>query len=97
MFTTLIRFDHVYHTHFMCNRRAIHEYDNLWPYLRDLYTTPGVAETVDLDHIREHYYTTHPDVNPSGIVAPGPDLDFAAAHDRDRLSGGPPQALIADD
>jgi putative glutathione S-transferase len=93
MFTTLVRFDHVYHTHFKCNRRAIHEYDHLWPYLRDLYTTPGVADTVDLDHIREHYYRTHPNVNPNRIVAPGPDLDFTAAHDRDELPGDPPAAL----
>jgi putative glutathione S-transferase len=94
MFTTLVRFDQVYHTHFMCNRRHIHEYDNLWPYLRDLYQTPGVAETVDMDHIKEHYYTTHPDVNPKRIVAAGPDLGFAADHDRNTLAGGPPEALI---
>ncbi len=74
MFTTLIRFDNVYHTHFMCNVRQIREYDNLWPYLRDLYQTSvgdqrdgyGVADTVDMDHIKEHYYTTHPDVTPHG-------------------------------
>jgi putative glutathione S-transferase len=90
MFTTLIRFDHVYHTHFKCNVRAIHEYDNLWPYLRDLYQTPRVADTVDLDHIREHYYTTHPEVNPKRIVAQGPDLDFEAPHDRDRLASVAP-------
>ena len=94
MFTTLVRFDHVYHTHFMCNVQAIHEYDNLWPYLRDLYQTPGVAETVNLDHITEHYYTTHPDVNPQRIVARGPDLDFEAPHDRDALPGGPPASLF---
>lgn len=64
MFTTLIRFDNVYHTHFMCNVQQIREYDNLWPYLRDLYQTAGVAATVNMDHIKEHYYTTHPDVNP---------------------------------
>jgi putative glutathione S-transferase len=93
MFTTLIRFDHVYHTHFMCNVTAIHEYDNLWPYLRDLYQTAGVAETVRLDHIKEHYYTTHPDVTPSRIVARGPDLDFEAPHDRDELPGEPPAPL----
>jgi putative glutathione S-transferase len=89
MFTTLIRFDHVYHTHFMCNVRAIHEYEHLWEYLRDLYQLPGVAETVELDHITEHYYTTHPDVNPSGVVARGPDLEFEAPHDRDRLGEDP--------
>jgi len=87
MFTTLVRFDHVYHTHFKCNRKAIHEYDNLWPYLRELYQLSGVADTVDMDHIMEHYYRTHPNVNPTRIVATGPDLDFTAPHDRDGLHG----------
>mgnify|MGYP002762017948 CR=1 FL=1 len=95
MFTTLVRFDEVYHTHFMCNHKLIREYDNLWPYLRDLYQTPGVGETVDIDHITEHYYTTHPDVSPKRIVPTGPDPDFEAAHDRDELSGAPPAALGA--
>ncbi|WP_418280784.1 glutathione S-transferase family protein [Halorubrum sp. DTA98] len=90
MFTTLVRFDQVYHTHFMCNARFIHQYEHLWPYLRDLYGTPGVAETVNMDHIKEHYYTTHPDVTPSGIIARGPELDWKEPHDRDRLSGSPP-------
>jgi putative glutathione S-transferase len=94
MFTTLVRFDQVYHTHFMCNRQHIHEYDNLWPYLRDLYQTPSVAETVNMDHITEHYYTTHPDVNPSGIIAAGPDIDFEADHDRDEMGGSPPEDLL---
>ncbi|MFC7156025.1 glutathione S-transferase family protein [Halomarina halobia] len=93
MFTTLIRFDDVYHTHFKCNRRKVSEYPNLWNYLRELYQLPGVARTVNMDHIREHYYTTHPDVNPKRIVAVGPDHDFAAPHDRDRLPGGPPEAF----
>ena len=95
MFTTLVRFDQVYHTHFMCNRKFIHQYGNLWPYLRDLYQTPGVAKTVNMDHIREHYYTTHPEVTPSRIIAIGPDLDFEAGHDRDQLPGGPPAELLA--
>jgi len=93
MFTTLVRFDHVYHTHFMCNKQFIHQYENLWPYLRDLYTTPGVASTVRMDHIKEHYYTTHPDVTPTRIIATGPDIDFEAEHDRSELPGGPPSAL----
>jgi putative glutathione S-transferase len=93
MFTTLVRFDEVYHTHFMCNHQLVREYDNLWPYLRDLYQTPGVAETVNMDHITEHYYTTHPDVSPKRIVPMGPDPDFEAPHDRDDLPGGPPAAL----
>ncbi|RZH66877.1 glutathione S-transferase family protein [Natrinema altunense] len=95
MFTTLIRFDAVYHTHFMCNVQYIREYDNLWPYLRDLYQTPGVAGTVNMAHIKDHYYTTHPDVNPHRIVARGPDLDFEAPHDRDDRPGGPPSDLVA--
>jgi len=95
LFTTLVRFDQVYHTHFMCNVRQIQQYDNLWPYLRDFYQTPGVAETVNVDHITEHYYTTHPDVTPTRIVARGPDLDFEAPHDRDDLPGEPPEDLLA--
>ena len=94
MFTTLVRFDQVYHTHFMCNKKQIQQYDNLWPYLRDVYQTDGVAETVNMDHIKEHYYTTHPDVTPTRIVAAGPDLDFKADHDRDELPGRPPEALL---
>jgi len=94
MFTTLVRFDHVYHTHFKCNVQAIHEYEHLWPYLRDLYQTPGVAETVRVDHIKEHYYTTHPDVNPKRLIARGPDLDFTADHDRDELPGSLPTELL---
>ena len=95
MFTTLIRFDEVYHTHFMCNRQLVHQYDNLWPYLRDLYQLPGVAETVEMDHIKEHYYTTHPGVTPTRIIATGPNLDFTADHDRDELPGEPPRRLQA--
>ena len=95
MFTTLVRFDEVYHTHFMCNHKLVREYENLWPYLRDLYQTPGVAETVDRDHITEHYYTTHPDVSPKRIVPVGPDPDFEAPHDRDELPGELPAALGA--
>ncbi|MFB6108038.1 MAG: glutathione S-transferase family protein [Haloplanus sp.] len=93
MFATLVRFDHVYHTHFKCNRRAIHEYDNLWGYTRDLYQTPGIARTVNLDHIVRHYYESHADLNPKRLVPTGPDVDFTADHDRDRLPGDPPAAL----
>ena len=95
MFTTLVRFDQVYHTHFMCNVQHIHEYDNLGPYLRDIYQTPGVAETVNMDHIKEHYYTTHPDVTPTRIIAAGPEVDFEAPHDRDELAGEVPEDLLA--
>ena len=90
MYTTLVRFDEVYHTHFMCNHKLIREYDNLWPYLRDLYTTPGFGETTEMGHIKEHYYTTHPDVSPKRIVPMGPAPDFEAPHDRDKLPGDPP-------
>ena len=96
LFTTLVRFDQVYHTHFMCNRKFIHQYEQLWGYLRDLYQTPGVAETVNMDHIKEHYYTTHPDVTPSGIIARGPDLDWETPHDRERLSGSAPTPNASD-
>jgi putative glutathione S-transferase len=68
---------------------------NLWPYLRELYQLPGVADTVWMDHIKEHYYTTHPDVSPKRIVPTGPDPDFKIPHDRKKLSGGPPAALEA--
>jgi putative glutathione S-transferase len=89
MYTTLVRFDEVYHTHFMCNHRLIREYDNLWPYLRDLYQTHGFGDTTVMGHIKEHYYTTHPDVSPKRIVPVGPDPDFEAPHDRDRLAPAP--------
>jgi putative glutathione S-transferase len=96
MFATLVRFDQVYHTHFKCNQRLISQYDNLWPYVRDVYQTPGVAKTVNMAHIKQHYYTTHTDINPTAFVAVGPDLDFEAPHDRDDLPGEPPAALIAE-
>ena len=93
MFATLVRFDHVYHTHFKCNRRAIHEYPNLWGYTKDIYQTPGVAETVNMDHITRHYYGSHADINPKRIVAVGPDIDFTAPHAREQFAGGPPSTL----
>ena len=93
MFVTLVRFDHVYHTHFKCNRRAVHEYPNLWNYTKELYQLPGVEETVNLQHIVDHYYGSHGDINPSRLVATGPDIDFTEPHDRDRLPGRPPADL----
>ncbi|QYJ15148.1 Glutathionyl-hydroquinone reductase YqjG [Rubrobacter xylanophilus DSM 9941] len=86
-FTTLVRFDPVYHYHFKCNLRRISDYPNLWGYLRDLYQLPGVAETVRLDHIKEHYYTSHAGINPSRIIPRGPVLDLTAPHGRERLAG----------
>jgi len=82
LFTTLIRFDVVYYSHFKCNLRRIKDYANLWPYLRDLYQTPGIAETVDFDQIKRHYYGTHKSINPNGIVPAGPVLELDAPHDR---------------
>jgi glutathionyl-hydroquinone reductase len=85
LFTTLVRFDAVYYSHFKCNVRRIIDYPNLSNYLRDLYQVPGVAETVNLDHIKRHYYGSHRNVNPTGIVPIGPQLDFTLPHDRGRL------------
>jgi putative glutathione S-transferase len=82
LFSTLIRFDAVYYSHFKCNWRQIGEYPNLSNYTRDLYQVPGVAETVSLDHIKRHYYRSQKQVNPTGIVPVGPQLDFAAPHNR---------------
>jgi putative glutathione S-transferase len=84
LFTTLVRFDSVYHGHFKCNVRRIVDYPALWAYTRELYQVPGVAETVDLDQIKRHYYGTHASLNPTGIIPRGPDLDFSAPHGRDR-------------
>jgi putative glutathione S-transferase len=85
LFCTLIRFDAVYYSHFKCNWRHITEYPNLSNYVRDLYQQPGVAETVNLAQIKRHYYGSQRQVNPTGIVPVGPQLDFSAPHDRARL------------
>ncbi|WP_370210498.1 glutathione S-transferase family protein [Roseovarius sp.] len=85
LFTTLIRFDLVYHTHFKCNRARITDYPALWAYLRELYQWPGVAETVNFDHIVRHYHYSHDTVNPHRIIPINPDPDFTAPHDRERL------------
>src|SRR5690606_15331689 len=85
LFTTLVRFDAVYFGHFKCNVRRIVDYPNLSNYLRDLYQVPGVAETVNIDHIKTHYYASHRHINPTGIVPVGPVLNFNASHDRDRF------------
>lgn len=84
-FVTLIRFDAVYHGHFKCNLRRIVDYPNLWGYVRDLYQIDGIAETVDFDHIKRHYYYTHDEINPTRIVPIGPMLDLTAPHGRERL------------
>jgi putative glutathione S-transferase len=85
LFCTLIRFDAVYHGHFKCNLRRIADYANLHGYLLDLYQQPGIAATVNLDHIKRHYYFTHDDINPTRIVPIGPLLDFTRPHGRERL------------
>lgn len=87
LFTTLIRFDPVYHTHFKCNRKRIVDYPNLWGFVREIYQLPGVAPTCNFEHIRRHYYGSHPLVNPTRIVAIGPQLDLAAPHGRERVLG----------
>ena len=84
LFTTLIRFDVVYYSHFKCNLRRIVDYPNLWSYLRELYQVPGVAETCDFDHIKRHYYWSHETINPTRIVPQGPVIDFGQPHDRAR-------------
>jgi putative glutathione S-transferase len=85
LFCTLVRFDPVYHGHFKCNVRRILDYPNLQGYLQDLYQQPGIAETVDFDHIKRHYYFTHDDINPTRIVPIGPELDLTRPHGRDRF------------
>ena len=86
LFTTLVRFDAVYQIHFKCSLRKLIEYEHLWPYARDLYQWPGVADTVDFDEIRRHYYLTHPMINPSGLVAVRPAVGFDEPHGRSSLA-----------
>jgi putative glutathione S-transferase len=82
LFTTLVRFDAVYHGHFKCNRDKLAEMPVLWAYARDLFQTPGFGDTVDFDHIKRHYYYTHDAINPNRIVPKGPVTDWAAPHGR---------------
>jgi glutathionyl-hydroquinone reductase len=86
LFTTLVRFDAVYYSHFKCNLRRIVDYPSLSNYLRDLYQTPGVAETVNMGHIKRHYFMSMTAINPTRIVPLGPELDFSAPHDRGRFT-----------
>ena len=85
LFCTLIRFDVVYHGHFKCNLRRIIDYPNLQDYLMDLYQRPGIAETVNFDHIKRHYYMTHTEINPTRIVPIGPVFDLTKPHNREQL------------
>lgn len=86
LFTTLVRFDPVYVGHFKCNRRRLIDYPNLWAYVCDLYSVHGVAETVDIDYIKRHYYQSHTTINPTGIVPSGPVVDYTAPHNRAHFS-----------
>jgi putative glutathione S-transferase len=104
LFTTLVRFDAVYHGHFKCNRSKLTEMPVLWAYARDLFQTPGFGDTIDFDHIKRHYYEVHRDINPTGVVPAGPDLDgWLTAHGREDLGGRPfgegtaPSAPMADE
>lgn len=90
LFTTLVRFDAVYHGHFKCNRHKLAEDPVLWAYARDLYQTPGFGDTVDLEHIKQHYYRVHAGINPTGVVPAGPDPSgWLAPHHREELGGRP--------
>ena len=90
LFTTLARFDPVYHGHFKCNRQKLTEFPALWAYARDLFQTPGFGDTIDFDQIRRHYYLVHSDINPTGIVPAGPALaNWLTPHRREQLGGRP--------
>lgn len=82
LFTTLVRFDAVYYNHFKTNKKRLIDYPNLWAYTRELYQVPGVAQTVNMDHIKYHYFASHRSINPTGIVPRGPDIDFMLEHGR---------------
>jgi len=88
LFTTLIRFDSVYHGHFKANLRRIEDYPHLSGYVRDLFQQPGIADTVNFDHIKTHYYYSHDTINPSRVVPLGPDIDYTTPHRRDNPGGG---------
>jgi putative glutathione S-transferase len=85
LFTTLIRFDPVYHGHFKCNVRRVIDYPSLWGFVRDVYQQPGIASTVHVDFIKRHYYGSHANLNPTGIIPIGPALDYLSPHGRERL------------
>lgn len=90
LFTTLVRFDPVYHGHFKCNRQKLNEMPALWAYARDLFQTPGFGDTIDFAHIKAHYYVVHRDINPTGVIPGGPDLlNWAEPHGREYLGGSP--------
>ncbi|KAI0496605.1 hypothetical protein KFK09_022925 [Dendrobium nobile] len=86
LFVTLIRFDEVYVVHFKCNKKLLREYPNLFNYTKDIYQTPGISSTVNMEHIKKHYYGSHPTINPYGVIPIGSNTDFSASHDRDRFN-----------
>lgn len=94
LFTTLYRFDEIYHTHFKCNHRRITDYEHLWGHTREMSQLPGVASTCNMDHCKTHYYMSHEHLNPNQIVPVGPAPDFNAPPERDHLSGEPPEPLL---
>jgi len=83
LFTTLVRFDAVYYSHFKTNKKRLIDYSNLWSYTRELYQVPGVAQTVNIDHIKTHYFGSHRSINPTGIIPKGPEIDFMLPHGRE--------------
>lgn len=83
LFTTLVRFDAVYYSHFKTNKKRLIDYSNLWSYARELYQVPGVAQTVNMDHIKTHYFGSHRSINPTGIIPKGPEIDFMLPHGRE--------------
>ncbi|OYR40799.1 glutathione-dependent reductase [Halorubrum sp. Ib24] len=89
LFPTLYRFDAVYHTHFKCNVRRLIDFDHLWAYARDIYQTDGVPKTCNMNHVKEHYYRSHDDINPTGFVPVGPELNWETPHERGELSNEP--------
>lgn len=86
LFTTLVRFDAVYYNHFKTNKKRLMDYPNLWAYTRELYQVPGVTETVNMQHIKYHYFGSHRSINPTGIVPQGPDIDFTIPHERESIA-----------
>ena len=86
LFTTLVRFDPVYYSHFKTNKMRLIDYPNLWAYTRELYQVPGVSKTVNMDHIKTHYFASHKSINPTGIVPKGPEIDFLQPHGRNNMA-----------
>ncbi|CAL0331284.1 unnamed protein product [Lupinus luteus] len=86
LFVTLIRFDEVYAVHFKCNKKLLREYPNLFNYTKDIFQIPGISSSVNMEHIKLHYYRSHPSINPFGVIPLGRDIDYSASHDRERFS-----------